>query len=88
MDRFHFRSRFVKSHISWKGSTGEKKWRNIFWTDECKIYLLSNDYARTVRRPMGKEFHIRFTKMAVKHGGGNIMVYDEFSWYGGGAKLF
>ena len=35
----HLRSRleFVKSHISWMGSKGDMKWRNILWTDEGSI---------------------------------------------------
>ena len=46
--------------------------------------MFSNDYARNLRRPKGLKFQFRFTKNTVKHGGGNIMVYGGFSWYGVG----
>ena len=78
------RLNFAKDHLNWHGIVGEKKWRNILWSDETKINLFGNDCERNVRRPKGKEFHVRFTKKTVKHGGGNIMVWGCFSWNGVG----
>lgn len=78
------RLNFAKNHLNWSGSENAKKWRNILWSDETKINLFGNDNGRNVRRPQGKEFHVRFTKKTVKHGGGNIMVWGCFSWYGVG----
>lgn len=75
---------FAKEHLLWSGCEGEEKWRNILWSDETKINLFGNDCQRNVRRPTGKEFHVKFTKKTVKHGGGNIMVWGCFSWYGVG----
>lgn len=73
---------FARNHLNWSGPDGEQKWRSILWSDETKINLFGNDSTRNVRRPKGKEFHVRFTKKTVKHGGGNIMVWGCFSWYG------
>lgn len=78
------RLNFGKEHLFWSGNEGEKRWRNILWSDETKINLFGNDYQRNVRRPKGKEFHVRFTKKTVKHGGGNIMVWGCFSGNGVG----
>lgn len=78
------RLNFALVHKTWCGPEGEKKWRNILWTDETKVNLFGNDAERNVRRPKGKEFHIRFTKKTVKHGGGNVMVWGCFSWEGVG----
>lgn len=75
---------FAREHLGWCGSVHEKKWRNILWSDETKINLFGNDNGRNVRRPKGKEFHVRFTKKTVKHGGGSIMVWGCFSWNGVG----
>lgn len=78
------RKEFAARHRLWSGPEGVKKWYNILWSDETKINLFSSDSGRNVRRPKGHEFHVRFTKKTVKHGGGNIMVWGCFSWYGVG----
>lgn len=56
------RKNFALTHKTWCGTEGETKWRNILWSDETKINLFGNDAERNVRRPKGKEFHVRFTK--------------------------
>ena len=61
-----------------------KKWRNILWSDETKINLFNSDGKQYVRRPTKQELSPRFTAKTVKHGGGNIMVWGCFSWYGVG----
>ena len=49
-----------------------------------KINLFENGAKRNVRRPKGKEFHIRFTRKTVKHGGSSLMVWSCFLWEGVG----
>lgn len=83
-NNLQMRLQFAESHSNRCGPEGEKKWTNILWSDETKINLFGNDYQKHVRRPNGKEFHIRFTKKTVKHGGGCINVWGCFSWYGVG----
>ena len=75
---------FAKNHANWCGPQGEKKWRNILWSDETKVNLFGNDAKRNVRRPKDKVFHEKFCKRTVKHGGGNIMIWGCFSWNGVG----
>lgn len=76
------RKEFARSHLNWYGDDGIKKWRNILWSDESKFNLFNSDGRQTVRRPANKSFDPRYTKKTVKHGGGNIMVWGSFSWYG------
>ena len=75
---------FAKNHIAWRGPDITKKWRNILWSDETKINLFNSDGKQYVRRPSKQELSPRFTAKTVKHGGGNIMVWGCFSWYGVG----
>jgi len=69
---------------TWCGPEGEKKGRNILWSVETKIHFFGNDAKRNVRRPKGKEFDPKYTYKTVKHGGGSLMVWGCFSWYGVG----
>ena len=59
-------------------------WQNILWSDETKVNLFGSDGPKYVRRPPNKEFCSRYTKKTMKHGGGNIMVWGCFSWFGVG----
>lgn len=78
------RKAFAIEHRDWCDPTGEKKWRNILFSDEVKMNLYGNDSKRSVHRPKGKEFASQYTKKTIKHGGGNIMVWGCFSWQGVG----
>lgn len=72
---------FVENHIGWP----VEKWRNILWSDETKINLFNSDRGiHHVRRPTNSEFNPKYTLKTVKHGGGNIMVWGSFSYYGVG----
>lgn len=75
---------FAKLHIEWVGKEGIKKWRNILFSDESKFMLFGNDGKTTVRRPINEAFNPAYTKKTIKFGGGKILVWACFSWYGVG----
>lgn len=78
------RKAFALRYADWVGPNGTKKWRNILWTDESKMNLFGSDGRHYVRRPPNQAFSPRFTRVTMKHGGGSIMVWGCFSWYGVG----
>lgn len=78
------RVKFAKEHLSWDGDEGFKKWKNILFSDESKFMLFGNDGKNFVRRPKNQAFNPLYTKKTIKHGGGNILVWSCFSWYGVG----
>jgi hypothetical protein len=57
-------------------------WKKVLWSDESKFNMVSSDGKGYVRRPINKRFDPKYTKGTVKFGGGNIMVWGCFSWYG------
>lgn len=59
-----------------------KQWRNVLWSDETKINLFGMDGKHFVRRPKGEAYNPRYTKPTVKHGGGSLMIWGCFSWWG------
>lgn len=71
---------FAHEHLD----EAKEKWRNILWSDETKINLFGSDGKRYVRRPANEQFNPKYTKKTVKYGGGSIMVWGCFSWYGVG----
>ncbi|XP_055910737.1 uncharacterized protein LOC129945100 [Eupeodes corollae] len=58
--------------------------QNILWSDETKVNLFGSDSKHYVRRPPCQEYNPKYTKKTIKHGGGSIMVWGCFSWYGVG----
>lgn len=78
------RMKFAKDHLNWVGPDNGQKWRNILWSDETKVNLVGSDGKRWVRRPKNAAHQHQYTTKTVKHGGGNIMVWGRFSWYGVG----
>lgn len=79
------RLQFSQTHkIDSDPSEAKKYWRNVLWSDETKINLFGMDGRHFVRRPPGEAFNPKYTRPTVKHGGGSIMIWGCFSWYGVG----
>lgn len=59
-------------------------WKKILWSDETKVNRMGPDGRVIVHRPKRQALNPRYTQKTVKHGGGSIMVWGSFSWYGVG----
>ena len=81
MKRIEGRDSSLQRHT--KAGT-QKNWSRVIRSDESKFCLFGSDGRRCVRHPVGKKFDPKFTKMTVKHGGGNVMVYGCFTSSGVG----
>lgn len=75
---------FAKYHMENLKQHGAGFFRNVLWSDETKINLFGADSRHYVRRPRNSEFSPQYTKKTIKHGGGCIMIWGCFSWYGVG----
>jgi transposase-like protein len=61
-----------------------KDWKKIVFTDESSFTLFPTGGNKYVRRPVGCAYKKEYIIPTVKHGGGNIMVWGAFSYYGVG----
>ena len=51
-------------------------WNHVLWSDEMKINLFSPDDFKHVWRRPGEEYKDKCVMPTVKHGDGNVMVWD------------
>jgi hypothetical protein len=65
------------------------KWwfKRVLWTDEKKFELMHARRRVIVYRRPGKRYQIGFTKPTVKFGGGSLMLWGCFSYYGVGSLV-
>lgn len=56
----------------------------MLFSDESKYDIYGNDDIQYVHWPQGKRLDPKYVVPTVKHGGGNIMVWGCFSYYGMG----
>lgn len=96
MEETHFKSRTprkvpllskknIKDRLSFAHNNKNRPcWKNVLWSDETKINLFGSDGKQFVRRPVNMPLHPKYTKKTIKFGGGNIMVWGCFSYYGVG----
>ncbi|CAJ0925700.1 unnamed protein product [Ranitomeya imitator] len=62
-------------------------WENVLWSDETKLELFGRNTTCRVWRKKNTELHPSNTIPTVKHGGGNIMLWDCFSAKGPGRLI-
>lgn len=71
---------FARKHADWS----VQDWKKALWSDESKFQMFGSDGKRYIRRPTGERNNHRYQLPTVKHGGGSVMVWGCFSWYGVG----
>ena len=73
--------------LSWckaKGKWTLQKWRRVIWSDEKKFNLFSSDGKQYVWREVHKKLNVACQTPTIKFGGGSVMIWSCFSWYGKG----
>lgn len=76
LKRLNFAKKYINKSISF--------WKNVIWSDESKFMLISGKQRRNVWRTKGTSLNANNITKTVKHGGGSIMVWGCFSWFGTG----
>ncbi len=64
-----------------------KQWRHISFSDESRFCLYHNDARKRVWRKIHERYHKDCTVPGVAHGGGSVMVWGCFSWWGVGPLI-
>lgn len=71
---------FARKYENWT----VRQWKNVLFSDETKINRVCSDGKRYVRRPPNTAFDPKYTKVTLKHGGGNVKIWGCFSGHGVG----
>ncbi|KAK6329382.1 hypothetical protein J4Q44_G00013600 [Coregonus suidteri] len=74
------RLKFANDHLD----DPEEEWEKVMWSDETKIELFGLNSTRRVWRKKKDEYNPKNTIPAMKHGGGNIILWECFSAKGTG----
>lgn len=69
---------FARNHIN----KPIEFWKHIVWSDESKFELFNKKRRLRVWRKSHEGLQDRHLQPSMKHGGGNIMVWGCFSWFG------
>lgn len=56
--------------------------KNVLFSDKTKINRVCSDGKRYVRRPPNTAFDPKYTKVKLKHDGGNVKIWGCFSGHG------
>lgn len=72
------RLRFARQHLEW----GMEEWRNVLFTDECKVKFSSDDRRTRVWRISGERFSDPCIHERDRYGGPNVMVWGGISLHG------
>lgn len=71
---------FARNHIN----KPLEFWKHVIWSDESKFELFNKKRRLRVWRKSDEGLQDRHLQPTMKHGGGNIIVWDCFSWFGAG----
>lgn len=74
------RLRFARTHIN----KPLEFWKRVIWSDESKFELFNKKRRLRVWRKSDEGLQDKHLQATMKHGGGNIMVWGCFSWFGVG----
>ncbi|GBM46686.1 Transposable element Tcb1 transposase, partial [Araneus ventricosus] len=69
---------WAKAHNDWT----KKEWEDVLWSDDSKYVLFGTDGIQCIRRPQGTRFNPKYQIPTMKHGGGNVMVWECVSRLG------
>lgn len=58
------------------------EWKNVIWSDESRYKLFKSDGRFWTWRKMGHRYDCQHLIPTVKYGGGSVMVWACFSWWG------
>ncbi|GIY65088.1 transposable element Tcb1 transposase [Caerostris darwini] len=72
--------RWAKDHRTWTLDD----WKRVLWSDESRFTLFRSDGRAWVWRLPGERLLPECVVPTVKFGGGGLMVWACFSWYGAG----
>lgn len=83
--------RHVKARISaasqWL-TLNETEQKSVIFSDESKFNLICSDGRQSVWREKGSGLKSQYLCPTIKHGGGSVMVWACFSYYGVGKLVF
>lgn len=74
------RMSFALAHQHWT----IEDWKRVIWSDECKINRINSDGIRYFWSDTGRATQSHQVIETVKHGGGSLMVWGCFSYFGVG----
>lgn len=72
------RLKWARERRSWTMN----EWKKIIWSDESRFTLFQNDGKVRVWRLQKEKYNVSCLVPTVKHGGGGVMMWGCFSWYG------
>ncbi len=75
-----FRLKWTRERRSWTIN----EWKKVIWSDESRFTLFQNDGKVHVWRLPKEKYDVNCLVPTVKHGGGGVMMWGCFSWYGMG----